>query len=154
MDDAEDFSSPEFDDTATQITRELVTALTDGTYFWRVRGLNIYDTAGEWSEVRSFTVSIPLTAPTLLTPEVDSTDETGLPAFEWEAVLNGVTYQIQVDNNADFSSPEFDDTAETTTRELATPLENGIYYWRVRAIKADDTFGEWSLVWSFTVNIP
>jgi hypothetical protein len=154
VDNAEDFSSPEFDDTATQITRELVTALTDGTYFWRVRGLNIYDTAGEWSDVRSFTVSIPPVAPTLLTPEVDSTDETGLPAFEWEAVLNGATYQIQVDNNANFSSPEFDDTAETITRELATPLENGIYYWRVRAIKADDTFGEWSLVWSFTVNIP
>jgi hypothetical protein len=154
VDNDEDFSSPEFDNVAETTTRELVTPLTDGTYFWRVRGMNIYDTAGEWSEVRAFTVSIPPAAPTLLAPDMDVTDTTGLPIFSWEVVVNGVTYQIQVDNNEDFTSPEFDNNAETTTRELVTPLENGIYYWRVRAIDKDGTLGEWSLVWGFIVSVP
>jgi hypothetical protein len=32
------------------------------------------------------------------------------PAFEWLTALNGETYQIQIDNNGDFSSPEQDVT--------------------------------------------
>ena len=67
-------------------------------------------------------------------------------------MVNGVTYQLQVDNNEDFSSPEVEDVAASTTREL-TALGNGLYYWRVRAINMNGIPGEWSLVWNFTVNV-
>jgi hypothetical protein len=154
VDDNEDFSSPQFDNTAATTTRGLVTPLTNGTYFWRVRAMNIYEVAGAWSATQTITISVPPAAPVLLTPEADAVETTGLPVFSWEAVINGDVYQIQVDDNEDFSSTLFDDVSDTTTRELVTPLENGTYYWRVRAININGTPGEWSLVWIVTINVP
>ncbi|MBL0347245.1 SusE domain-containing protein [Candidatus Villigracilis affinis] len=154
VDDTEDFSTPAFDDTAETTTRELPEPLTDGTYFWRVRAMNVYGVEGAWSEVQTFTVTSTPAAPTLLTPETDSENAqvTATTTFSWEAVVNGVTYQLQVDNNEDFSSPEVEDVAASTTREM-TALGNGLYYWRVRAINMNGIPGEWSLVWNFTVNV-
>jgi hypothetical protein len=152
VDNDEDFSSPVFDDTAPQTTRGLASPLTDGSYFWRVRGINILGTASNWSEVRAFTVSIAPSAPTLLTPEADFVDTTGLPTLSWEAVSNSFSYEIQVDDDSNFSSLIYEVTTDSSMRELVTPLDNGVYHWRVRAVNIHGLPGEWSLVWTFTVN--
>jgi predicted phage tail protein len=151
VDDNEEFDSPEFDDTAETTTRELVTPLKDGAYFWRVRAINIYDVQSAWSETQTVTIMI---APPLLTPKADATETTGTPTFTWDAMPEGVDYQIQVDSNDDFSSPEFDDTADTLSRTPVTPLANGVYQWRVRAITADDTPSEWSQPQIVTIAAP
>jgi predicted phage tail protein len=154
VDNDADFSSPEFDNTAPQTTRGLPAALTDGTYFWRVRGVNALGTSGEWSVIREFTVDIPPAAPALLTPEADSTNTDGLPMLSWEAVAGSFSYEIQVDNNANFSSPVYNSTVDASMREVVLALGNGTYHWRIRAINIMGKHGAWSEVWTFIVDIP
>jgi len=59
---------------------------------------------------------------------MDAIQTTGVPAFTWNAISNGVNYQIQVDNHADFGSVESDDKAASTSRTPVTPLVNGVYH--------------------------
>lgn len=48
-------------------------------------------------------------------------------------MTNAKDYQVQVDDNADFSSLEFNNTAATASRTPATALADGAYFRRVRA---------------------
>jgi len=95
-------------------------------------------------------------APTLTSPTDGATiEETAKPTFTWEEVTDasGVTYQLQVDDNVDFSSPELDvSDLETTTYTLTEALDNAEYSWRVRAIDGVGNNGEWSVVRTFTLN--
>ena len=65
-------------------------------------------------------------------------------------------YEIQVDSSSAFTVPlDFTTVVSSTTLEATvTPLANGSYYWRVRAKKADGTWGTWSAVDSFVVAVP
>jgi len=154
VDNNGDFSSPEFDDTAVTTARAPALDLPDGLYSWRVRAINVNGTPGDWSVVRTILIDLPPTAPNLQGPDDGSTDTTGTPTFAWDTTANGSTYQIQVDNNADFSSPEFDDTASSASRTPSSPLANGTYSWRVRAITASGTPSDWSQVWTIIISTP
>jgi hypothetical protein len=65
--------------------------------------------------------------------------------FEWEAFTGALKYQIQVDDNADYSSPEVDVEIDClglcdetdTTYETATDdlLPSTTYYWHVKALR-------------------
>lgn len=57
---------------------------------------------------------------------------TSYPAFTWSSVAGAECYQIQIDNNADFSSPIQEATVVGATQYNADPLADGQYYWRVR----------------------
>lgn len=153
LDNNRDFNSPEFDGTTETATHSLDTGLPDGIYYWRVRQTNQSGEISAWSEVWSITIQqmIPA-APTLLLP-IDSS-AAGAPTFSWESVENAVNYQIQVDDNEEFDSCEFDDTAGTTDRTPDAPLANGVYYWRVRAINAHGASGDWSPLQAVTINAP
>ena len=43
--------------------REVVLALGNGTYHWRIRTINIMGTPGAWSEAWTFVVDIPIGYP-------------------------------------------------------------------------------------------
>ena len=77
------------------------------------------------------------------------------PTFVWMAVTDlsaPVTYEIQVDNNPDFSSPEISESglAETTLGPVA-PLTPGVYSWRVRATDGIGNVRPFSAVRTFMV---
>jgi len=102
------------------------------------------------------------------------------PWFEFASVDpegNELDYQIQIDNNADFSSTLIDtnsisnitdfsnqntpadkspfNNAEKMRYTLPTTLSNGVtYWWRVRAkdVNGSNNYGSWSTANSFTVN--
>ncbi len=76
-----------------------------------------------------------------------------------------VRYQIQVDNNADFSSPEIDFTELTlvatprlgATYTPTTGLPNDTFYWRVKAIDNEGLESNWTeatLGFSLDTNLP
>lgn len=79
-----------------------------------------------------------------------------IASLGWTPVDWALRYEIQVDNNSNFSSPEFSTTVEGYQNWVDTgALSDGIYYWRVRAMKTDYpkiTYGPWSTVASFTVD--
>ncbi len=130
------------------------------TIYWRVRaqGTNI----SAWSS-SSFKSPNPPYAVTLLSPAVGAVTSL-TPKLDWAAVtLPGGTvfafYQLQVDDNADFSSPVFEKTFAPITNHLYTItdptllLPGTIYYWRVRGVNSMPHFGPWTTR-SFKTYIP
>jgi hypothetical protein len=134
--------------TSTETRLNSSTPLSDGLYYARVRAYNPDLNPGKFSATISFTIdSTPPLAPSLLTP-ANGAATVRRPWFKWSAVSGAVKYQIEVDNNADFSSPEFSATTNKITLQAKNLLARP-YYWRVRA---SDAAGNWS-AWSATFNI-
>ena len=126
--------------------------------YWRVmaKGANGPSApSGVWWFTSANSPSTP--APSL--PANNALDKTYLPLFKWSAVTlptgtNFKHYQLQVDDNADFSSPEINDTSITNRTTIqfqtSTALAHNIkYYWRVRAVNTGNEESNWSTVRSF-----
>ncbi len=158
IDNNADFSSPEKNFYATGTSYKLAVGLTPATYYWRVRGQNTSsgcNTYGAWSAVRSLTICATPAAPALVSPVSGTVTADTTPSFSWSAVANATQYQVQIDNNADFSSPEKNFTISGTSYTLSVPLAPGTYHWRVRGRNAASPcsfYGPWSGVWTFTIS--
>jgi hypothetical protein len=72
------------------------------------------------------------------------------PTLTWDFVTWAVEYQVEVDNNNDFESPEFKDK---TDNNFISPINiyEGVWYWRMRARQGDGKWGKWSTVGVFTI---
>lgn len=79
-----------------------------------------------------------------------STVGASTPVLSWTRVRNATSYQVQVDNDASFSSPEFDTKTENSNAVPTKHLRPGSAYWRVRAIVGRDS-SSW-VTGSFSVN--
>jgi hypothetical protein len=83
---------------------------------------------------------------------------TATPTLTWNRVTWATGYQIQVDNNADFSSPAYSNiitSGAILAQTMPTgPLHNGTWYWRVRARHSDGTWGTWSAAGTFVIEVP
>ena len=99
-------------------------------------------------------------APTLDRPEDTSSIEGRKPNFNWtnasDSDGNDLTYGIEVDNDADFTSPTINVTgidADTYTPSQDLDFDNGgneVYYWRVNA-NDGTTDGAYSAGFEFTL---
>ena len=100
------------------------------------------------------TLSVSLPIPSLTTPANDSLTANYTPALDWSDTMpTPDNYQVQVGDNADFSSSVIDQSVAESTFTLPTPLNpNTRYYWRVRASVAGQ-FSPWSAVRSFRTAI-
>lgn len=156
LDDNSDFSSPVFDNKVPENNLALPTALSQGIYYWHVRAFNAFDTPGDWSATWSFTVSIaPSGVPGLIEPKDGSKLEaTDRPAFAWQGLGDATQYEIQVDDNSSLDSPEVHVPVNETRFIPVRGMPQGVYYWRVRALNAFGTPGDWSALWSFTISHP
>ncbi len=94
-----------------------------------------------------------LDAPALIAPADGATLATDTPTLEWSAVDGAETYQVQVATNQGFGNLVLNESnLNTTSVTPASPLDNGTYWWRVRAAAGGED-GPWSDAWSFTVNV-
>ncbi|MBZ0293089.1 MAG: hypothetical protein K8L99_11045 [Anaerolineae bacterium] len=93
----------------------------------------------------------PQQAPNLIAPANNAWTNSGAPQFTWDSVADATSYQIQIDNNSDFSSPERDASPTTTTYTASPQLTDTLYYWRVRGISAAGS-GPWSDMRSFKID--
>jgi len=73
------------------------------------------------------TDSIAIVQPRAPTPSTST-----YPTITWGPVNGGVCYQIEIDDNSDFSSPAQISTIVLGTEYNAFPLTSGTYYWHVR----------------------
>ena len=128
--------------------------LPDDTYYWAVRSVDALGNEGPWSDTWTFAANSALNPPDtpLLTSPTDGTVITTQHAdLEWGVTTGAAQYQVQVDDKVDFKTPvedEFDPNEAYQTHNL----DDGTYYWRVRAINADNVAGNWTSPWSFTVD--
>ena len=73
------------------------------------------------------------------------------PVLAWSKVSGAVRYEVEVDNNDDFSSPSF---TSSTTNNRAVPtslLAKGEQFFRVRAFNSSGTGSSWALA-GFTIS--
>jgi V8-like Glu-specific endopeptidase len=149
-----DFSTPVFTTSGTARYIAVTPDLPGGDYQWRARA-NTGTGWSVWTPAWTFTVTPATTAaPALISPTNYATLDTTTPDFSWNAVPNGVTYQLQIATNGSFKTPVQDMTLPAgVLTYTADPLaDGGRYYWRVRAINAEGVAGAWSAKWQFTLN--
>lgn len=73
----------------------------------------------------------------------------------WSGVTYAQGYQVEVDDNRDFSSPVYQTNLPANARSVTiTPPFNGQFFWHVRAKVNANTWSGWSEIDSFTVYIP
>lgn len=94
----------------------------------------------------TFTVTEPASAaqaaPTNLAPSGEASSNT--PTLTWSRPSGAVKFEVQVDNDPGFPSPEY---STTTVNNRAVPtklLATGDQVWRVRAFNAGGTGSSWS----------
>lgn len=130
--------------------------------YWRVRGLNDL-LSSPWSAKWSFKSGNPPGVPGLISPGNGTISKDFTPLLDWNnsALPTGVTlkqYELQLDDDADFSSPV--EEASGTTSNFTVPsdlVSETKYFWRVRAVgiyKSADHVSGWSPRWSFTIALP
>ena len=90
--------------------------------------------------------------PSLNSPMNGSRINDNTPTFSWRSTIGAKNYELWVDNNQDFSSPEVLENVAGTTYTSTSVLVDGTYYWKVRAFGADNVELGWSSTWVFTVD--
>jgi hypothetical protein len=125
-------------------------------YYWKVRALNAdQKPLTTWSEMRFFSLmnSAP-NPPNILHPTNNIEITKGyILAFLWSSVANASFYEIWIDNNSGFGSPEVgfnngvssnwidrgigSSNSFTLTIARQNLLPQNLYYWKVRALDAN-----------------
>lgn len=171
VDNNADFLSPEFDsgETTTNLVSITVSpALSAGTtYNWKVRykdNSGAPDAFGAYSAATTFTTTQPPATPTNSSPSNGANVNTLTPTLTSSAYSDpdGDPHQAsqwQVDNNANFSSPEFDSGTDTSNKtSIVVPsglVWDATYNWRVRHQDSVGVFSSYSASTTFnTVNLP
>ena len=120
-------------------------------YFWRVRAVSPQKVNGPASLARRFRANW-IQPPTLLSPPVRSIHHI-YPYFSWTPVAGAERYQIQI-----ATGTAFDDIIEDivllnatsyTQPEWKEIIYGADYFWRVRALDAQDNTTNWSSEQSF-----
>ncbi len=128
-----------------------ISPLADGTYFMKVRAYNASLFPGKFSKSYSITIdSAPPPPPTLVSPPNNSNSQNA-PMLQWNAADGALQYQVEVDNNADFSSPEFRGTASKTSLRTKTLAKGATHFWHVRAKDKAGNWSDWSASFMFFV---
>jgi parallel beta-helix repeat protein len=138
----------------TTYTFPTASYLDDGIWYWCVRGIDGDNQFSPISAASGFTITRQRA---LLNGSVTTSRR---PTFSWFAPPGtGISYQLLIDNDADFTSPEVDvSNIRTTSYTLlaANALAlNDVYYWRVIPSGSNLSWGlQTQIDWAFLVTSP
>ncbi|MBN2097979.1 MAG: fibronectin type III domain-containing protein [Dehalococcoidia bacterium] len=131
--------------------------LSDGTHRFEVRAADKQGNEGVSASLTFFVDTAPPAKTYLMSPASGYCTGDTTPSFEWAPAsdASGVTYQLQIDDNDDFSSPSVNvhglvNASYTLSQYLA--LVDGDYYWRVCTVDGLGQESEWTNGRSFTLN--
>lgn len=140
IDDDADLASPvvfETGLTANEYTAAFG-ALSDGTWYWGVEAVNSHGIQMSSPGVRSFDLIVTPAPLTLISPADSGFIETTTPMFTWSLSARADQYRLFIDDNADFSSPEYVHATGDLFHTVPDGVLNGgvIYSWKVEAVNA------------------
>lgn len=129
-------------------------ALPYGVYFWRAQAVDAAGNASMWSDPHELTVSF-LKQPFRETYLTDTT-----PSFAWVRVTGAQGYALEISADPNFSAflvqtEDLPAGSSIYTVDMGDALPQGIYYWRMRALR-DGGWSENTPVWWFGIseNVP
>lgn len=132
------------------------TDVLDGIWYFHVRA---QDSAGNWGNPGHYQVRIDITPPplpTLLSPADNSATKYPKPTFDWSDVTDDgsglANYEIEVDNNSNYISPEYSATPTVSTAKPGTDLLDDTYYWHVRAKDNAGNYSAWTGSWRVRID--
>ena len=118
-------------------------------YYWRVLAINEIG-IGPWSTIWNFTTI--LQTPSLISPANASSSVTLTPLLDWSDITGANTYNVQVANNSNFTTPVIDlSSLPSSQYQVGSGIlqSNTLYYWRVSASNSNGT-SNWTSAWNFT----
>jgi hypothetical protein len=146
--------------TTVNTAATIAKSIPDGTYFWRVRGINAKGTAGRWSEERRVVKSWSA-VPELLGPGSGApvTFPTVPLILKWSGVPRAFKYNVYLATDPGLGSlvvGERGGPAQTsgTVYSPGVTLAPGRYYWAVEPVDAANHRGRRSAVGSFVWSWP
>jgi len=115
-----------------------------------VSAIVYYVSSGKWNHVETHNWYVtrdttPPSVPSLLSPSNGNEDDDRTVYLDWSNASDssGIDYyQVIVDNNSNFSSPEFSATP-SSSNDTTSSLADGKYYWKVRAKDNAGIWGSW-----------
>ncbi len=129
-------------------------SLSSGETWMNATDFNLYGDPSLGLNSQGAVVCVAPAAPTLSTPADGAASDNATPTFSWGAASGAESYQVQVDEDAAFTSPVVDAEGAATSLTPASDLALGGYVWRVRAHHVDgscDVYSPWSAVRSLTI---
>jgi hypothetical protein len=138
LDDSPDLSSPIFSGTIAGAGSYVWggAPLSHSTaYHWRITASNLLGSTNSTPAIALFTtIDLPPQTFALESPADGATGVSATPTFTWQPAIGGETYSVQIDNDADFSSPITNSVTSLTTFTQPSPLAGfTTHYWRVSA---------------------
>lgn len=126
----------------------------DNTYYWRVRpryrdgdcGSNLCN--GAWSQGARFERQ------GFVPQDLKTSVSFATPTFSWSQVEGAEYYNLQIDNDPGFGSPDININTRQNTYTHENTLGNGTYYWRVRVHRRGGVINNWTQPLSFTIALP
>ncbi|RLI67584.1 MAG: hypothetical protein DRO63_04410, partial [Candidatus Gerdarchaeota archaeon] len=153
VDDNSDFSSIVYSTNIQATSITIPISLSDNTYYWRVRGKELFGGLGPWSVIWHFQVDgTPPPSPALVYPTNGLITNDNTPSFDWNPSSGANFYHIVIDNSPSFSLPYVAEYSTSLTSWTSGPLGNGVFYWHVQARDAAGNWGSYSGTRSFTID--
>ena len=160
IDDDANFGKPEVELPVAATSLLSLDAIWDGIWYWRVATRRSDDVRGVWTETMSFEKRS--TAPVPISP-IEDVVINEQPTFAWNTVLaplgetprvSAPQYQLQVDDDPNFSEPKTYKTQSTAytpkpSNFLTESLADGQWNWRVAVIDSAGNVGTYSEPQSF-----
>ncbi|MEJ5253295.1 MAG: FlgD immunoglobulin-like domain containing protein [Armatimonadota bacterium] len=143
-------------DSGRSLLFTLPTELASGVWQYQVRAIDAKGSEGEWSTVRTFTVNRVAQSVEILAPS-DGSVVSPAPTFQLrasDAEGDQVKFALELVQGEEVKRYEtaLTDSGRTLTYTLPEELASGEWTWKVRAIDARGSAGDWSNTRTFTVN--
>jgi hypothetical protein len=119
-------------------------AAPDGTYTWRVRGIDARGLEG-LDASKNLTLNARPGAPGGLKPDDGTTTPERRPSFRWQPTEEASAYHFQLADNPEFDHPLIDNPRQRDSSLAAgSDLASGHYFWRVATIDQSGEEGPFS----------
>ena len=120
------------------------------TYYYKVRALKSDGTAGAWSSIVSVTYRAASTG-TLSAPAVTGgKDSQGRPTLKWNAVTGAAKYEVYRSTSRSGTYTKYSTQTSTSYTNSSYLTSGTTYYYKVRALGSDGSYGPYSSVASVT----